>query len=357
MQHRDVEIRRHAAQVLVELAFDDEAAQLYLAETFGFTPVGGKVCLNSIPVKIQALLRERPELLRLLRSDDHSNGKFWSFPPFSKGPKTSAFPDPQEFIIGFTCAQARKKLNGSFRIEAPTFPEAKVRPSEPKVNLNLDTTTSFYSDSPNSRSTSAERATPERRRPVLGDNSPQMSLTLERRKDLEALKEPLSHSPNLYSKVRPEYSAAPVEVRSPRAKATAQLPPRTSASPRPSSAVKKDAYLTTIEASLKRIKGALAKAEKTRTSEQHSPSPSATSRAIAIGRHSPYQRKQAATSASPLRMKNPESVVLNILKQQRNQVTTMVRQSITSPRRSPLSTTQRLRTAPGKYTDRPIFKV
>jgi hypothetical protein len=304
------------------------------------------------------LLRERPELLKLLRSDDHSPGKFWSFPPSNRALKSSGFPDPQEFIIGFTCVQARKKTIGSFRIEAPVFPEGRVKPADHRVHLNLDTTTSFYSDSPNSRPNSADRTvTPERRKPfLLGENSPQKSLTLERRRELEALKEPLSQSPKLYSRVKPEYAAAPVEVRSPRSKAE-RLPPKASFSPRP--APRTDTYLTTIEASLRRIKGALAKTETTsRSINRHSPSPSAASRTQAIGRHSPYQRRPTtASSTSPLRMKDPESVVLNILKQQRRQVTTMVRQSITSPRRSPLSTAQPQRTMAGKYTDRPIFKV
>lgn len=376
MQHRESVIRCLAARVLIELVYDNEATQIYLAETFGFTPASGKVCLNSIPVKIQALLRERPELIRMLKVDAPGNGKFWSFPPFEAGPKPKDFPDPREFIIGFRSVQTRKKPNAGLRIEAPTFPEARVRGQH--VNLNLDTTTSFYSDSPNSRSNSA---TPERQRPS-SDVSPPKNLTIERRKDLEALKEPLVHSPKLYSKVMPEYSAAPVEVRSPRFKTSQTNTPRQvvttkssasprpstrpvtrpssrpSTSPRPTSATNKEADLSTIEASLKRIKGALGKPDaKARSPKFHSPAPSASLRGTAIGRHSPYERKPAASSVSPIRMKDPESVVLSILRQQRRQVATMVRQSITSPRRAPLSTSQRLRTTPGKFVERPIFKV
>jgi hypothetical protein len=212
------------------LAYDNERIQVLISELYDFTPVSGRVCINKMPARIQTLLRERPELLDLIKKEDPEAGKYWCFPPLdplnyrSSLENYQLFPDPKEYMVGFTCSKKKH------------------------INI-LNTTTSYISDN------SSKTPSPDRK---------------------VNLKEPVSYSPTLYNHPDEEYRAAPVEVRSPKAakkpilRSVHAASPTRKESPKPSTAHK---TYESIEASIRRIRGALQKSVGPETHTTRSQSP------------------------------------------------------------------------------------
>ena len=64
--HMGTVIRNLAAKFLVELAWQNEKAQMMICECFSFTPILGQVALNPIPKAIQEKLRKNPSLFAQL---------------------------------------------------------------------------------------------------------------------------------------------------------------------------------------------------------------------------------------------------------------------------------------------------
>lgn len=64
-------IRRLAAKFLVELAWQNEKAQMMICECFSFTPIFGQVALNPIPKAIQEKLRKNPSLFAQLHCPEN----------------------------------------------------------------------------------------------------------------------------------------------------------------------------------------------------------------------------------------------------------------------------------------------
>lgn len=177
----------------------------------------GKIAINRLPKRIEALLKERPDLLKLLKKEENENLKYWSFPPLDSLTYKSSldnlffFPDPLEYVIGFIIT---KKESKKF----------------------INTTTSYFSEDFDVSETYEE----------IKDRKSASPKPSSRKREVESLKEPVSYSPKLYSYGNDEM-LGPVEVESPHHKSRSGVSPMKPAR----------SALDSIEASINRIKGAL----------------------------------------------------------------------------------------------------
>lgn len=195
-----------------------------------YSPLKGKIALNRLPKRIESLLKERPDLLKLLRKEENESLRYWSFPPLDSLTYKSSldnlffFPDPLDYVIGFLTV---KKAQKNF----------------------INTTTSYFSED---FDVSDNEEAKERK---------SQSPAVRRKKDVENLKEPVTYSPKLYSYGNDEM-LEPVEVNSPHHKTRSAVSPL------------KPVRLATdsIEASINRIKGALNQLARPSTTRTYSPS-------------------------------------------------------------------------------------
>lgn len=72
----DVELRKVTALFICELAYDNHTAQIMICQAMGYTPLQGKVCINKLPKRIETLIRDRPELLKLLKKPETDKVKY-----------------------------------------------------------------------------------------------------------------------------------------------------------------------------------------------------------------------------------------------------------------------------------------
>ena len=191
----------------------------------------GKIAINRLPKRIESLLKERPDLLKLLKKEENDPLKYWSFPPLdSLTHKTSLdnlffFPDPLDYVIGFTVSKK----------EAKKF---------------FNTTTSYFSEDFDVSDTFEESK----------DKKSTSPLPSSRKREMQSLKEPVVYSPKLYSYGNDEM-LGPVEVESPHQKTRSDVLPAKPAR----------TTLDSIEASISRIKGALNQLNRPNTSRTPSP--------------------------------------------------------------------------------------
>lgn len=219
---KDIELRKSACLLLCELAFDNSKAQEKICSVMNYSMIKGKVALNRLPKRIESLLKERPDLLKLLKKEENEKLKYWSFPPLDSLTYKSSldnlffFPDPLDYVIGFLTVQ---KTTKNF----------------------INTTTSYFSEDFDVSDEESKGKSPARKT-----------------RNVESLKEPVNYSPKLYSYANDEM-LEPVE--SPHYKSRSAVSPL------------KPARLATdsIEASINRIKGALNQLGRPSTTRTYSP--------------------------------------------------------------------------------------
>ena len=153
-----------AAKLICEVANEDEDVQVLLCDSFGFTALQGKVCINKMPVKVKDQLCKNPKLICTLREVDTMEKKrrFWCFPPMSGSNPNSKphsgysigeelikdFPDPAERWIGFICSGTHVKHHQNYsvvadeleHISSPIFESIKANT---KRNISNKPATSF----------------------------------------------------------------------------------------------------------------------------------------------------------------------------------------------------------------------
>jgi hypothetical protein len=212
---KDIELRKAASLLLCELAYDNAKVQEKISQAMKYTFMKGKIAINKLPKRIETLLAERPDLLKLLKKEENDNLKYWSFPPLDSSTYKSSldnlffFPDPMEYVIGFlaTSKDSKKFIN---------------------------TTTSYFSEDFDVSDTFEE----------IKDRKSPSPMSSSRKKEMESLKEPVVYCPKLYSYGNDEM-VEPVE--SPHQKSRSSVSPIKPAR----------STLDSIEASIIRIKGAL----------------------------------------------------------------------------------------------------
>lgn len=278
---KDVELRKASALVLCELAFENNKAQERICQAMQYSYMKGKIAINRLPKRIEALLKERPDLLKLLKKEETDILKYWSFPPLDSLTHKSSldnlffFPDPLDYVIGFTI-------------------------SKKEVKNFFNTTTSYFSEDFDVSDTFEE----------IKDRKSTSPLPSTRKREMQSLKEPKAYSPKLYSYGNEEM-LGPVEVESPHQKSKSDALP---AKPARST-------LDSIEASISRIKGALN--QLTRPNTTRTPSPT-----IAM---------MSMTARLKETNKSPEAIPLS---SKRKLLTTKLQSIISNPFRSPLKKTK-----------------
>ena len=96
-------IRKLSTKIIVDLLYDNQTNQNKFCEKFGFTPIGGAICLNWIPKKIKEHLNIDEDMLYYIRKSQYEkneNGKFWLWPP-NDIYNDDNYPDPYKYFIGF----------------------------------------------------------------------------------------------------------------------------------------------------------------------------------------------------------------------------------------------------------------
>lgn len=228
---KDIELRKATSLLLCELAYENYKVQEKICQAMQYSFMKGKIAINRLPKRIEALLKERPDLLKLLKKEESENLKYWSFPPLDSLTYKSSlenlffFPDPLDYVIGFFIA---KKATKHF----------------------INTTTSYFSEDFDVSDTSEE----------IKDRKSTSPMPSTRKKPMESLKEPVTYSPKLYSYGNDEM-LGPVEVESPHHKSRSSVSPIKPAR----------SALDSIEASINRIKGALNQLARPSTTRTYSP--------------------------------------------------------------------------------------
>ena len=274
---KDIELRKAASLLLCELAHDNNKAQERICQAMQYSFMKGKIALNRLPKRIEALLKERPDLLKLLKKEEQDNLKYWAFPPLDSLTYKSSldnlffFPDPLDYVIGFNII---KKDTKNF----------------------INTTTSYFSEDFDVSDTLEE----------IKDRKGTSPMPSSRKKEMESLKEPVIYSPKLYSYGNDEM-LGPVEVESPHQKSRSSVSPT-----KPTRST-----LDSIEASINRIKGALNQLSRPNTTRTHSPINSILS----------------LTSRPKEKIKSPEPLPLS---SKRKQLTTKLQGIIKNTFHSPL---------------------
>lgn len=95
-----------------------------ISETLNFTPLSGKICLNSIPKALTEKFNKNKELYNELKQFIESSSlieskgnSFWTFPEFKNtpgqdsSPKSICFPDPKYYMIGFSLEKLDESEN------------------------------------------------------------------------------------------------------------------------------------------------------------------------------------------------------------------------------------------------------
>lgn len=113
LEAEDVRTRRASAKLICDLAYQNDKAQTLLSDQFSYLSVSGKICINSVPPKLQRLFKSSPHLLSALKKTETPLGRYWCFPPIDSETykkslaDVSLFPDPKDFMVGFYVGATR----------------------------------------------------------------------------------------------------------------------------------------------------------------------------------------------------------------------------------------------------------
>ena len=116
--------RKLAAKVIYLICSTNFELLVLIAETLNFSPLSGKVWLNSIPKALTEKFNKNKELFNELKQFIESSSlieskgsSFWTFPEFKStpgqdtSPKHLSFPDPKYYMIGFSVDKNEESEN------------------------------------------------------------------------------------------------------------------------------------------------------------------------------------------------------------------------------------------------------
>lgn len=116
-------MRKLAGKLICELAYNSSEVQNFICNCFDITPVQERVAINKVPYRVQRMIAENPGCMEF--KEDLSVGeKYWCFPSFHG---REEFPDPLEYLIGFTLVKEQSAADNS--PEVVTSKECKAAPS------------------------------------------------------------------------------------------------------------------------------------------------------------------------------------------------------------------------------------
>lgn len=123
--------RKLSAKIMFEIWSTNFELLFLISETLKFSPLNGKICLNSIPKALTEKFNTNKELFNELKQFIESSSLieneescFWTFPEFKNTPKISqstlprnlkemVFPDPKYYMIGFNLEKKKSDLDFS----------------------------------------------------------------------------------------------------------------------------------------------------------------------------------------------------------------------------------------------------
>eukprot|EP00826_Nyctotherus_ovalis_P001423 TRINITY_DN10220_c0_g1_i2.p1 TRINITY_DN10220_c0_g1~~TRINITY_DN10220_c0_g1_i2.p1 ORF type:complete len:319 (+),score=82.00 TRINITY_DN10220_c0_g1_i2:110-1066(+) len=119
-----IDVRKLAGKLICELAYKNSEVQDFICNCFDITPVQERVAINKVPYRVQRMIVENPKCTEF--KEDLSVGeKYWCFPSFSGGEE---FPDPLEYLIGFTLVKEQIATENNSELVASK--ESKAAPSD-----------------------------------------------------------------------------------------------------------------------------------------------------------------------------------------------------------------------------------
>ena len=145
-----LDIRKLAAKVICELAYKEKSTQEYLCNSFGVTPLHGKVCINKMPNRIIKQIEKDPRVIIDIKKEPQRYEDYWCFPPvevnemkfINKGNHNELirnFPDPMDYWIGFTLAEETNKHKKNSTIIETARRNSISNPFADTANKKLNT--------------------------------------------------------------------------------------------------------------------------------------------------------------------------------------------------------------------------
>jgi hypothetical protein len=108
IKDNNLEVRKAACKVLLELLNGNEVLQNIFCEKFNFNPIGNIICINWLPKYMKENIKIDEKVINDIKSSGNINPlstskpilKYWMWPSNSKY-TDSSIPDPQKYLIGF----------------------------------------------------------------------------------------------------------------------------------------------------------------------------------------------------------------------------------------------------------------
>lgn len=101
LREKNLELRRLALKIFVELLHNNDVLQNIFCEKFNFNPVGNVICLNWLPRCLKESIKFDENILKEIKiSTNFSTGKkYWMWPDNSSYTDEN-IPDPQKYLFG-----------------------------------------------------------------------------------------------------------------------------------------------------------------------------------------------------------------------------------------------------------------
>ena len=107
LKSNNIELRKNAFKVIVNLLSGNEILQNLFCEKYNFNPTGNVIVINWLPEKLKNKIKINEHTLYEIKKtqNDNLNGKrtFWQWPPNPKYDKDN-YPDPQKYLLGIYSA-------------------------------------------------------------------------------------------------------------------------------------------------------------------------------------------------------------------------------------------------------------
>ena len=107
LKANNVEVRKNAFKVIVNLLSGSEILQNLFCEKYNFNPIGNVIVINWLPSELKNKFKLNEHTLYEIKKtqNDNLNGTrtFWQWPPNPKYNKDN-YPDPQKYLLGIYTA-------------------------------------------------------------------------------------------------------------------------------------------------------------------------------------------------------------------------------------------------------------
>ena len=107
LKANNIELRKNAFKVIVNLLSGSEILQNLFCEKYNFNPIGNVIVINWLPAELKNKFKLNEHTLYEIKKtqNDNLNGTrtFWQWPPNPKYNKDN-YPDPQKYLLGVYCA-------------------------------------------------------------------------------------------------------------------------------------------------------------------------------------------------------------------------------------------------------------